>query len=346
MANAKKLPSGNWRVNLFVGMDPITEKRIYKSFTAPTKKEAEYMASEYLMTGKQKAAPAGDMTLREAYDRYIESKSNVLSPSTIREYRGCQRRSLQELMPKKLKDITQEDIQIAINKMAIDHSPKSVRNAHGLLSAVLNTYHPALQLYTRLPQKEKPDTVIPTEDEVNALLKAAEGKHLHRAILLAAVGTLRRSEICALTKADVFDNGVMINKAMVMNNDLDYVIKTTKTTAGTRFVELPKYVIDELKAVPGDRPDSRVYDYAPVTLSNMFAKLTKEVLGKSFRFHDLRHYSASVLHAMGVPDLYIMKRGGWDSRETLDRIYQHIMTDEQKKYNERIMDRFTDAFGK
>lgn len=341
MAKAKKLPSGNWRVRVYAG-DDETGKKIYKSFTAPTKKEAEYMASEYLMTGKKKAASAGDMTLREAYERYIDSKCNVLSPSTVREYKSCANRDLQELMPMKIKDLTQEDVQRAISRMAIDHSPKSVRNAHGLLSSVLGAYYPEFQLFTRLPQKKKSDTVIPTEAEVNALLKASEGKHLHRAILLGAVGTLRRSEICALTKADIRGNGVMVNKAMVMDENKQYVIKTTKTTAGTRFVELPKYVIDELKAVP----DERVYNYSPATLTNKFVLLTEKVLGKKFRFHDLRHYSASVLHAMGVPDLYIMKRGGWDSRETLDRIYQHILTDEQKKYNEKIMEKFTDAFGK
>lgn len=341
MANAKKLPSGSWRIRVYAG-DDENGKKIYKSFTAPTKKEAEYMAAEYKMTGKQKAAAAGDMTLREAYERYIDSKSNVLSPSTVGEYKRCAKRDLQEIMPFKLADLTQEDVQKAVNKMAIDHSPKSVRNAHGLLSSVLGVYYPTFQLFTRLPQKKKTDTIIPTEAEVNALLKATEGNHLHIAILLGAVGTLRRSEICALTKADVMDNGVMVNKAMVMDENYQYVIKTTKTTAGTRFVELPKYVIDELKAAPGER----VYDQTPVKLTNKFIELTEKVLGKSFRFHDLRHYSASVLHAMGVPDLYIMKRGGWESRETLDRIYQHILTDEQKKYNKQIVERFTSAFGK
>ena len=43
MATAKKLPSGNWRVQVFVGVDE-NKKRIYKSFTAPTKKQAEYAA--------------------------------------------------------------------------------------------------------------------------------------------------------------------------------------------------------------------------------------------------------------------------------------------------------------
>lgn len=340
MAKAKKLPSGSWRVNQYVGKD-ANGKRIYKSFTASTKKEAEYMAANYTLNGDHEQKPPAELTLAEAYDRYIESKSNVLSPSTIREYRSCARRDLQELMPYKLKQLTQEQIQIAINHMAANHSAKSVRNAHGLLSSVLTAYAPSFQLHTRLPQKEKSDTSIPTEAEVSALLKATEGEPIHTAILLGAVGTLRRSEICALLKSDVTDKGVMVNKAMVMDENKEWVIKGTKTTAGTRFVELPKYVIDELRAIEGDR----IYKYQPVTLTNRFALITQEVLGKKYRFHDLRHYSASVLHAMGVPDLYIMQRGGWDSRETLDRIYQHILTDEQKRYNEQIMERFTRAFG-
>ena len=45
MAKAKKLPSGSWRVLQFVGLD-ADGKRQYKSFTAPTKREAEFLAAE------------------------------------------------------------------------------------------------------------------------------------------------------------------------------------------------------------------------------------------------------------------------------------------------------------
>lgn len=341
MAKAKKLPSGNWRVRIYAGED-VNGKDIYKSFTAPTKREAEFLAAEYQMTGKQKAASAGDMTLREAYDRYIESKSNVLSPTTVREYKRSANRDLQDLMQKKLHSITKEDVQKSINQMAVNHSPKSVRNAHGLLSSVLSVYAPDFQLHTRLPQKEKNDISIPSEDEVRMLLEASKGTPLHIAILLGAVGTLRRSEVCALTKADLRSTGVSVNKAMVKDANKQWVIKGTKTTAGTRFVELPSYIMDELNAVQNDR----LYPYYPGVLTNQFRALTRNVLGKNYRFHDLRHYSASILHAMGIPDLYIMQRGGWESRETLDRVYQHILTEEQQKINKQIIKRFEDSFSK
>jgi hypothetical protein len=44
MATAKKTPSGNWRVQIFLGRDKDGTKR-KKSITAPTKREAERLAA-------------------------------------------------------------------------------------------------------------------------------------------------------------------------------------------------------------------------------------------------------------------------------------------------------------
>ena len=40
MAEPKKLPSGSWRVRVFIGKNK-DGKKMYKSITAPTKKEAK-----------------------------------------------------------------------------------------------------------------------------------------------------------------------------------------------------------------------------------------------------------------------------------------------------------------
>ena len=108
MAKAKKLPSGNWRVNLFVDTDPVTGKRRYKSFTAPTKREAEYMAAEYKM-GIQKRS-VSEITLQEAMQRYIESQ-NALSPSTLRTYISMSKLAFKGVERCRLCDLTQEMIQ-------------------------------------------------------------------------------------------------------------------------------------------------------------------------------------------------------------------------------------------
>ena len=121
--------------------------------------------------------------MKEAYTRYIDSKTNVLSPSTIREYRRSARNDLQDIMPLKLRDITQEAVQRSINQFAANHAPKTVRNAHGLLSAVLGVYYPSFQLSTGLPQKQKARITIPTEAEVKALLHPQRyGRSLCRSV--------------------------------------------------------------------------------------------------------------------------------------------------------------------
>lgn len=77
---ATKLPSGNWRCRAY---DKQTKK--CKSFTAPTRKEAEYLAAEWL---NEKSSPKriSNETVRQCVQNYIKSKENILSPSSIRGY--------------------------------------------------------------------------------------------------------------------------------------------------------------------------------------------------------------------------------------------------------------------
>ena len=62
--------------------------------------------------------------------------------------------------------------------------------------------------------------------------------------------------------------------------------------------------------------------------------MEKEKTGMShFRFHDLRHYSASIQHALGIPDAYIMQRGGWGSDTVLKSVYRHVLEDKTEQMN-------------
>lgn len=51
-----------------------------------------------------------------------------------------------------------------------------------------------------------------------------------------------------------------------------------------------------------------------------------------FRFHDLRHYSASIMHAIGIPDQYIMRYRGWGSNAVLKAIYRNTPDDYQQNF--------------
>lgn len=329
MAKAKKLKSGNWRVLVYDYTDG-NKKRHYKSFTAPTKKEAEYLAAEYSLNRKETSFE--DLTLKEAYERYIKSKSFILSPSTIAGYERSKNNHFQELMPMKLSKITARHIQTAVNEMSVNHSPKTVRNAHGLLHSVLKAYCPSLEINTTLPQKVKPQYTIPTTDDISALLELANDK-IKVPVLLASQGGLRRSEICALTPDDITEFGVNVNKAIVYDYDGNAKTKTTKTVAGTRFVPLAHNVIKEVK-------DWQYFGMSPAMLSGQFSRLISKADVPSFSFHKLRHYFASELHANGVPDKYIAEIGGWESVGILQQIYQHTLKDKQETMSKKVINIF------
>lgn len=87
MAKAKKLASGKWRTLVYAGKD-ATEKRVYESFTADTRKESEYLAAQFALDKKSRP---DDITLSEAIRKYIDAKEAVLSPATIRGYRSLER---------------------------------------------------------------------------------------------------------------------------------------------------------------------------------------------------------------------------------------------------------------
>ena len=179
MAKAKKLKSGSWRCLVYDYTD-ASGKRHYKSFTCDDpspkgKRKAELMAAEYVTTERTaKFLENKDMTLGDAWDAYVENRSLVLSPGTIREYKRSRKSDLKTLMTMKLTDITLDDVQIAINNEGFNHSPKTVRNIHGLLSAVMGTYRPSFSLKTDLPKPKRPDLYIPSDENIKTLLKHLE----------------------------------------------------------------------------------------------------------------------------------------------------------------------------
>lgn len=284
------------------------------------------------------------LTLGTAYDEYISSKGNILSPATIRGYAILRRNSLQDLMPRDIYTITQVDVQRAVNQEAKTKSPKTIRNIHGLLCAVMTMYRPDFVLHTTLPSKMPTELHVPTNEEIERLLTHTKESDadLYAAILLAAFGSLRRSEICALTLSDFTKTTVSVTKAKVPDQNNHYVVKNkTKSAAGTRVITLPDKVISVIRCLGRDK---YVFDMTPNSLSIRFSRALRAAGIPHFRFHDLRHYQASILHAMGVPDKYIMERGGWKTDSTLKNVYQHTMDDKRKEVENQICDYFSDSF--
>ncbi len=332
MATAKKLPSGSWRVQIFDYKD-VDGKRHYKSFTAASKKEAQFLAAEWA-AGKAEQAPSR-ITLYEAVTRYIDAKRGVLSPSTIVTYEQTQRCYLKDIGTTKLQELDNTLLQVWISDLSRDHSPKTVRNAYGLVSATIDMFAPDFRIKVQLPARKKPELYTPSDKDIQKLLKHVEGKELEIAILLAAFGPMRRGEICALTSDDIHGNLVDVNKSMVLGPDRVWTVKQPKTYSSYRQIQYPDFVISRMSGIEG-----RIIKATPEQITSRFRRAIKFSGVPSFRFHDLRHYAASIMHAIGVPDQYILQRGGWASDNIMKTVYRNVIDLESAKQNKKIIKHF------
>lgn len=336
MAKARKLPSGNWRVLLYVGEDE-NGKRKYESITAPTEAEANMLASRRkyeIERGIQHDRTPEEMTVGEAVEKYIEDRDGVLSPCTIKVNRDYLRNHLNGIKNIKIKNLTNAMLQREINAEAKTLAPKTVLNIYSLFTASVKAITPDRQYNIKLPQMKKREMNIPTNNELLTIFNAVEGKPLEIPVLLAATCGLRRGEIGALNLAEDVDYEqckISVTKAMSDTESGEWVIKLPKTTSSTRIVDCPAWVIEKLKT-------ARDNGYTPMKtefISTYFAKLCKK-LGIKIRFHDLRHYYASLMLSLGVPDKYAMKRMGHSTPNMLKNVYQHLMDDKNQEITDQI----------
>jgi integrase len=340
-----ELPSGNVRVQIYLYTDD-KGKRHYKSFVAASRKEAKEMATRWKLDMKDKPIKQynepdededEDITVSQAIERYLSVKKGVLSPSTLRGYIGMQRQYFGGAFGRKrLSELTNPSVQIWISDLASKQlSPKTVRNAYGLLSASLEMFAPDLILKVKLPQKKRPDLYCPNDNDIKKLLEAIKGTDLEIAVLLAAFGPLRRGEISALTDKNVEGRIIHVRDNMVKGPDNQWYIKQPKTDDSTRDVEMPAFVIDRISSKKG-----KLVDMNPDYITHRFGRVLKKIDIPHFRFHDLRHYAASIMHAIGIPDQYILQRGGWASDNIMKAVYRNVIDLETVRQNKKINKHF------
>ena len=324
MATPKKLPSGNWNVMVFSHMED--GKRKYVSFTAPTKAEANRLAAEF-QANKQNESRPQNVTIGDAVNKYIRIKSNVLSPRTKREYK----RYVKQFEPIKnirIGSLETRDLQDFANELSKTKAPKTVKNLFGLLMPSIHLYSDR-NFNITFSQKTVIERHIPTDQDVKLLIEKANPK-MKLAIILGSQG-LRRGEIASLKFKDILRdfNAIYVHSDMVLDENGDWVYKETpKTSKSVRRVDLPKEIIDMLG---NGNDEDYILGIVPDTITSDFINLRNK-LGLKCRFHDLRHYSASILHALGLPDAYIMERNGWASDRTMKEIYRHMLSDKASEY--------------
>lgn len=191
----KRLPSGSWHIQLRLAGRSI-------SITEPTEKacvkKAQLIKAEHLAGKDTRTMDRSVRTLERLLESYIKAKRQVLSPSTVRGYEAIRRTRFLAY-----KDRDPE--KIVWQRMVSDESrlcgPKTLRNAWALVSAALAYSGQPVPAVT-LPQISGDEHPYLEAEQIPVFLDAVRDKPVEMAALLGLHG-LRRSEMCALTWADI-----------------------------------------------------------------------------------------------------------------------------------------------
>lgn len=318
---AKKLPSGSWYCRVRVGGKDV-------SITRPTEREAvaEAMAVKAGLKDapRKEAAQRRNLTVTKAIDQYIEARSNVLSPETVRGYRIIQRHRFAGAMRLKIYEVSQEKWQQIVNAEARAYSAKTVKNAWGLLSAVIEETT-GERIDVRLPQVVEQDRPFLTPDQIPVFVEAIRGLPVEIPALLA-LSSLRKSEILALRWENIdLENGVFWVKGAAVkdeNNKLVYR-EENKNSRSRRAVPIIPPLQAALEAnkkpsglvVPGSYASKLYKEINLICDANGLPRVG---------VHGLRRSFASLAYHLEWSEEMTMRVGGWTNIMTMRRIYTKL----------------------
>lgn len=307
-------------------------KRYTKRITYSGKKDAQRQLREFEDSITDQLSR---LTVEELVQGYIDEKIALgLKATSIHGYQCCMKRIILSFDGANANDVTLLQVQEFITSEAKEKSYKYVKNVLSLLNSsykrgvIMGLVENNPCLYAKLPKKKDSETRILEKSVLSDFLFDVDKLHLSMKLTchLALFCGLRRSEILGLTPQNVnLDlKQIYIKQTRHRVNKKD-IIQDTKTESSRRVVQIPDFMLDELK-------ECMNYEYI---ISNGFGEpVNPNSVSKDFYFmvgkkygislHGLRHTHASILHDAGFPLAEISKQLGHSQISTTLDIYTHV----------------------
>lgn len=345
MIKPKKTKTGKWTAQVYLYTDK-DGKKVHPRVTADTKQEL--LLKIALLKNEMMDAKPSQLTVREAIDRYIELRP-TLSPATLTGYDKMKRFAFQDIMDMKVSDLDDIKIQEAVNRECSRISErtgkpisiKTVKNEYGLLSSALKTVCKKTFTIGKLEHQKH----LKEYPEVSDVIKALHGTAVELPCMLALWLTFSMSEIRGIKCSDIKDGCVTINRVIVDTNKGAVVKENAKVDTRLRKHEIPPYLMElinntkEYQKYLQTGEDGFLITRERGAIYREWKGIAKN-MGYNLTFHDLRHLSASCMVFLGIPQRYMMERGGWKSPSIMQSVYQHTLTDERKMFDQVVNDYF------
>jgi integrase len=307
-----------------------------------------------------------DKTLAMLLEAWLNQAQRKLSPTTIRSYRSyLDNRVIPALGSVPLHKLTTAELDgFYMDLEDAGLAPRSVHQCHSIIRRALRQgriwgwVHDDPASLATLPRVPESELSPPNVAEVLRLFEEAAKLDPLMAVLIyvAADTGARRGELCGLRwlDLDAAEGTLMVARAVVDLHPGQTKVKDTKSHQRRRVALWPptikalalwhQEVLQEARLARVEPcPDPFMFSREPDGSTPLFPwRVTKsfhairDAAGVTCRFHDLRHFVGTELHARNVPLAAISRRLGHRLVSTTSDIYAHT-TDEADRRASQVM---------
>lgn len=354
MSSVARRPNGKWRARY----EDATGKEHARHFDRKADAQQWLATQVHKVTEGTWVDPqAGKRTFAEYAAEWVETQIQH-RPSTSAVTRS---RLKKQLLPyfghRPIAAIQRSEVQAWITERSQTLKPSTVEGLYRLMAQIMLaavddrvlSVSPCRKI--TLPRLERGRVVIPSMDDVNAIMAVAPDRA--QALILTTVGTgMRISEVCGLT----VDRVDFLRRIITVDRQLTGVVAgqprfgPPKTAAGERTIPVPESVTDALAAHLARWPsrhtvftNERGFPLLRQRLSDQWKGWCEEAK-VTCRFHDLRHLYASSLIGAGQSVKVIQQRMGHGSAAITLDVYGHLLPSDEDGTRDAI-DKVVSALG-
>ncbi|BDG61537.1 tyrosine-type recombinase/integrase [Caldinitratiruptor microaerophilus] len=343
----------SWQVRISRGYE--NGKKLLDEYTVRgTREDAEkFLRAKLHEIDKGSYTPPARQTFQQHAETWLETYARTnLRPTTAESYEVLLRKhAFPAIGSIQLEKLTPQHLQrLYADKLAEGLSPRRVQYLHlvihGCLKAAVKWGLVGRNVADAVdaPRPERREVPILTSEDLDKLIRAAEGTDLEPVVLLAVGAGLRRGEALGLKWEDVdLDAGVVRVRRSLVPTKEGVRFQEPKTARGRRTVALPPFVVDGLKRWRKRQAEVRLQHgekyrdqglvcaredgspMPPASVTHRFERLAAKAGFEGLRLHDARHGHATVLLAQGVHPKVVQERLGHSTISVTMDIYSHVM---------------------